>query len=135
MSVLRPLPVSASSLSHPCLTSLWCCVYPLTQPVVSLLTRGGRWVLSVSIAHGDQKRSVTFTESPGQQPPTPSSAEPPAEGSKASPAFSKSPTLEVPSASSATVTADLHSPAISQVGTTNVQKKVEYPVVAVLSHG
>ncbi|TNM94141.1 hypothetical protein fugu_002317 [Takifugu bimaculatus] len=66
-------------------------------------------------AHGDQKRSVTFTESPGQQPPTPSSAEPPAEGSKASPAFSKSPTLEVPSASSATVTADLHTPAISQV--------------------
>ncbi|TWW63953.1 Protein unc-80 -like protein [Takifugu flavidus] len=65
-------------------------------------------------AHGDQKRSVTFTESPGQQPPTPSSAEPPAEGSKASPAFSKSPTLEVPSASSATVTADLHTPAISQ---------------------
>ncbi|XP_056884493.1 protein unc-80 homolog isoform X21 [Takifugu flavidus] len=67
------------------------------------------------LAHGDQKRSVTFTESPGQQPPTPSSAEPPAEGSKASPAFSKSPTLEVPSASSATVTADLHTPAISQV--------------------
>ncbi|XP_029696082.1 protein unc-80 homolog isoform X11 [Takifugu rubripes] len=66
-------------------------------------------------AHGDQKRSVTFTESPGQQPPTPSSAEPPAEGSKASPAFSKSPTLEVPSASSAMVTADLHTPAISQV--------------------
>ncbi|XP_029696087.1 protein unc-80 homolog isoform X16 [Takifugu rubripes] len=67
------------------------------------------------LAHGDQKRSVTFTESPGQQPPTPSSAEPPAEGSKASPAFSKSPTLEVPSASSAMVTADLHTPAISQV--------------------
>ncbi|KAM7365636.1 hypothetical protein PAMP_016553 [Pampus punctatissimus] len=73
-------------------------------------------------AHGDQKRSVTFTESQGQQvstgaskPPTPSTIDPPAEGMKASPASSKSPTLEVPSASSATVTADLHSPATTQV--------------------
>ncbi|GLD67397.1 protein unc-80 homolog [Lates japonicus] len=70
-------------------------------------------------AHGDQKRSVTFTENQGQQgtskPPTPSAVDPPAEGRKASPAPSKSPTLEVPSASSAMVTADLHSPANTQV--------------------
>uniref|UniRef100_A0A4W6FFB1 Unc-80 homolog, NALCN channel complex subunit n=1 Tax=Lates calcarifer TaxID=8187 RepID=A0A4W6FFB1_LATCA len=68
----------------------------------------------------DQKRSVTFTENQGQQgtskPPTPSTVDPPAEGRKASPAPSKSPTLEVPPASSATVTADLHSPANTQVG-------------------
>lgn len=75
-------------------------------------------------AHGDQKRSVTFTENQGQQAPaagmskspTPSAVDPPAEGRKASPAASKSPALEVPAASSATVTADLHSPANTQVG-------------------
>uniref|UniRef100_A0AAQ5Z123 Unc-80 homolog (C. elegans) n=1 Tax=Amphiprion ocellaris TaxID=80972 RepID=A0AAQ5Z123_AMPOC len=71
----------------------------------------------------DQKRSVTFTENQGQQasagaskPPPPSTVDPPAEGRKASPAPSKSPTLEVPPASSATVTADLHGPANTQVG-------------------
>ena len=68
-------------------------------------------------AHADQKRSVTFTESQGQQgagkPPTPSTAEPPAEGRKASPALS--PTVDVSSVSSATVTADLHGPANTQV--------------------
>ena len=67
-------------------------------------------------AHGDQKRSVTFTENQGQQPSTPGAMEPTAEARKASPALSKSPTLEVPSASSATVTADLHGPANAQVG-------------------
>ncbi|XP_034720564.1 protein unc-80 homolog isoform X19 [Etheostoma cragini] len=71
-------------------------------------------------AHGDQKRSVTFTENQGQQgaskPPTPSTTDPSAEGRKASPAPSKSPTLEVPSVSSATVTADLHSVHNTQVG-------------------
>lgn len=70
----------------------------------------------VPTAHGDQKRSVTFTENQGQQASAPSAVDPPAEGRKASPASSKSPTLEVPSASSATVTADLHSPATTQVG-------------------
>ncbi|TKS64898.1 Protein unc-80 -like protein [Collichthys lucidus] len=65
-------------------------------------------------AHGDQKRSVTFTENQGQQPSTPGAMEPTAEARKASPALSKSPTLEVPSASSATVTADLHGPANAQ---------------------
>uniref|UniRef100_H3CSC7 Unc-80 homolog, NALCN channel complex subunit n=1 Tax=Tetraodon nigroviridis TaxID=99883 RepID=H3CSC7_TETNG len=74
------------------------------------------------LAHGDQKRSVTFTESPGQQPPTPSTAEPPGEDSKSSPAF-LSPTLEVLSASSATVTADLHSPTITQVPPTISSKE------------
>lgn len=71
-----------------------------------------------STAHGDQKRSVTFTESPGQQPVSgPGAAEPPAEGRKSSPAPSKSPTLEVSPAPSATVTADLHGPAANiQVG-------------------
>uniref|UniRef100_A0A8C4P1H3 Protein unc-80 homolog n=1 Tax=Dicentrarchus labrax TaxID=13489 RepID=A0A8C4P1H3_DICLA len=64
----------------------------------------------------DQKRSVTFTENQGQQPSTPSAMEPPGEDRKASPALSKSPTLEVPSTSSATVTADLHGPANTQVG-------------------
>ncbi|KAI4831384.1 hypothetical protein KUCAC02_000927 [Chaenocephalus aceratus] len=65
------------------------------------------------LAHGDQKRSVTFTENPdssqqgGSKPPT---AESPAEGRKSSPAFPKPPTLEVPSVSSSTVTADLHGP-------------------------
>ncbi|TKS64910.1 Protein unc-80 -like protein [Collichthys lucidus] len=67
------------------------------------------------LAHGDQKRSVTFTENQGQQPSTPGAMEPTAEARKASPALSKSPTLEVPSASSATVTADLHGPANAQV--------------------
>uniref|UniRef100_A0A8D3E268 Unc-80 homolog (C. elegans) n=1 Tax=Scophthalmus maximus TaxID=52904 RepID=A0A8D3E268_SCOMX len=69
------------------------------------------------LAH-DQKRSVTFTEaSEGMSKPlTPSTLEPPAEGRKASPAPSKSPTLEVPPATSATVTADLHGPANTQVG-------------------
>lgn len=68
-------------------------------------------------AHGDQKRSVTFTENQSQQPSAPPSAvDPPAEVRKASPAVSKSSTLEVPSASSATVTADLHGPANTQVG-------------------
>uniref|UniRef100_A0A3Q1GA76 Unc-80 homolog (C. elegans) n=1 Tax=Acanthochromis polyacanthus TaxID=80966 RepID=A0A3Q1GA76_9TELE len=69
----------------------------------------------------DQKRSVTFTENQGQQasagpskPSTPSTVDPPAESRKASPAPSKSPTLEVPPASSATVTADLHGPANAQ---------------------
>ncbi|TKS64919.1 Protein unc-80 -like protein [Collichthys lucidus] len=66
------------------------------------------------LAHGDQKRSVTFTENQGQQPSTPGAMEPTAEARKASPALSKSPTLEVPSASSATVTADLHGPANAQ---------------------
>lgn len=73
-------------------------------------------------AHGDQKRSVTFTESQGQQvsagaskPPTPSAVEAPAEGRKDSPAPSKTPTLEVPPVPSATVTADLHGPANPQV--------------------
>ncbi|TKS64886.1 Protein unc-80 -like protein [Collichthys lucidus] len=67
------------------------------------------------LAHGDQKRSVTFTENQGQQPSTPGAMEPAAEARKASPALSKSPTLEVPPASSATVTADLHGPANAQV--------------------
>ncbi|KAF3688432.1 Protein unc-80 -like protein [Channa argus] len=72
--------------------------------------------------HGDQKRSVTFTENQGQQvsagvskPPTPSAVDAPAEGRKASSVPSKSPMLEVPPASSATVTADLHSSANEQV--------------------
>uniref|UniRef100_A0A667WHN7 Unc-80 homolog, NALCN channel complex subunit n=1 Tax=Myripristis murdjan TaxID=586833 RepID=A0A667WHN7_9TELE len=73
---------------------------------------------------GDQKRSVTFTESQGQQgssgaakPPTPTTTDPQPECRRASPAPSKSPTLEVPppSSSSATITADLHSPASTQV--------------------
>ncbi|MEQ2231847.1 hypothetical protein ILYODFUR_004857, partial [Ilyodon furcidens] len=63
------------------------------------------------LAHGDQKRSVTFTETQGQQA-SPNTAEPPGEARKASPAPSKSPTLEVPSS---TVTADLHGPANTQV--------------------
>uniref|UniRef100_A0A3B5MV28 Uncharacterized protein n=1 Tax=Xiphophorus couchianus TaxID=32473 RepID=A0A3B5MV28_9TELE len=65
--------------------------------------------------HGDQKRSVTFTETQGQQGAqqgAPGATEPSGEGRKASPAPSKSPTLEVPSA---TVTADLHGPASIQV--------------------
>ncbi|XP_030265403.1 protein unc-80 homolog isoform X1 [Sparus aurata] len=74
-------------------------------------------------AHGDQKRSVTFTENQGQTPSTPGAAEPPAEGRKASPALSKSPTLEVPSATSATVTADLHGPANTQVPSSITSKE------------
>ncbi|KAM9767096.1 protein unc-80 homolog isoform 3-T3 [Menidia menidia] len=68
-------------------------------------------------AQGDQKRSVTFTENQGAagKPPTPGTAEPPADGRRASPAPSKSPTLEVPPAFSAMVTADLHGPASTQV--------------------
>ncbi|TKS64882.1 Protein unc-80 -like protein [Collichthys lucidus] len=73
------------------------------------------------LAHGDQKRSVTFTENQGQQPSTPGAMEPAAEARKASPALSKSPTLEVPSASSATVTADLHGPANCTVSQLNLQ--------------
>lgn len=69
----------------------------------------------VPTAHGDQKRSVTFTETQSQQA-APSATEPPGEGRKASPAPSKSPTLEVPSVASATVTADLHGPVSIQVG-------------------
>ncbi|CAG5934058.1 unnamed protein product [Menidia menidia] len=69
------------------------------------------------LAQGDQKRSVTFTENQGAagKPPTPGAAEPPADGRRASPAPSKSPTLEVPPAFSAMVTADLHGPASTQV--------------------
>ncbi|KAM9767098.1 protein unc-80 homolog isoform 5-T5 [Menidia menidia] len=69
------------------------------------------------LAQGDQKRSVTFTENQGAagKPPTPGTAEPPADGRRASPAPSKSPTLEVPPAFSAMVTADLHGPASTQV--------------------
>ncbi|XP_034034498.1 protein unc-80 homolog isoform X14 [Thalassophryne amazonica] len=78
-------------------------------------------------AHGDQKRSVTFTEHQGPQasagvnkPPTPSTFNPPPESSRESPGPSRSPTLEVPSSSSsssssATITADLHRPIITQV--------------------
>ncbi|XP_014837511.1 PREDICTED: protein unc-80 homolog isoform X7 [Poecilia mexicana] len=67
------------------------------------------------LVHGDQKRSVTFTETQGQQGAQQGAAgttEPSGEGRKPSPAPSKSPTLEVPSA---TVTADLHGPASIQV--------------------
>ncbi|XP_061686971.1 protein unc-80 homolog isoform X17 [Syngnathoides biaculeatus] len=84
-------------------------------------------------AQGDQKRSVTFTETQGQQmcvgagkPLIPSATDLPVEGRKSNPATSKPPTLEVPPASSATVIADLHSPAKRQVAPTlSIKEKRE----------
>nr|XP_054603628.1 protein unc-80 homolog isoform X2 [Nothobranchius furzeri] len=57
-------------------------------------------------AHGDQKRSVTFTETQNQQA-CQGAAETPAEDARASPAPSKSPTLEVPPVVTATVNPDV----------------------------
>uniref|UniRef100_A0A1A8CPY5 Unc-80 homolog n=1 Tax=Nothobranchius kadleci TaxID=1051664 RepID=A0A1A8CPY5_NOTKA len=57
-------------------------------------------------AHGDQKRSVTFTETQNQQA-CQGTAETPAEDARASPAPSKSPTLEVPPVVTATVNPDV----------------------------
>uniref|UniRef100_A0A1A8J8A7 Unc-80 homolog n=1 Tax=Nothobranchius kuhntae TaxID=321403 RepID=A0A1A8J8A7_NOTKU len=59
------------------------------------------------LAHGDQKRSVTFTETQNQQA-CQGAAETPAEDARASPAPSKSPTLEVPPVVTATVNPDVH---------------------------
>ncbi|XP_077570796.1 protein unc-80 homolog isoform X4 [Stigmatopora nigra] len=84
-------------------------------------------------AQGDQKRSVTFTETQSQQtcsaagkPSSPSGKDVIAEGKKTNIATSKPPMLEVPSASSATVIADLHSPAKTQVAPTmSIKEKRE----------
>ncbi|XP_061918285.1 protein unc-80 homolog isoform X3 [Entelurus aequoreus] len=84
-------------------------IQPKNKPLETLL--------DCEAAQGDQKRSVTFTETQGQQASagagkllTP--AEAPMEALKGSPVPVKLPTLEVPS--SAGVTADLHSPAKTQ---------------------
>ncbi|XP_061634151.1 protein unc-80 homolog isoform X18 [Phyllopteryx taeniolatus] len=89
-------------------------IQPKNKPLETLL--------DCEAVQGDQKRSVTFTETQGQQtcvgvskPLSPSGTDVPVEGRKTNPAMSKPPTLEVPSASSATVIADLHSPAKTQV--------------------
>ncbi|TKS64901.1 Protein unc-80 -like protein [Collichthys lucidus] len=85
------------------------------------------------LQEGNLSRVASVQSEPGQQnlliqPPLgrkrglrqrtetrrPGAMEPKAEARTASPALSKSPTLEVPSASSATVTADLHGPANAQ---------------------
>ncbi|XP_072303133.1 protein unc-80 homolog isoform X5 [Eucyclogobius newberryi] len=63
-------------------------------------------------AHGDQKRSVTFTETQGPAV-APSAVDPPVEAHRSSLASVKSPTLEVPTSTS-TVMADLHGPATTQ---------------------
>ncbi|XP_061534416.1 protein unc-80 homolog isoform X14 [Phycodurus eques] len=89
-------------------------IQPKNKPLETLL--------DCEAVQGDQKRSVTFTETQGQQtcvgvskPLSPSGTDVPVEGRKTNPAMTKPPTLEVPSASSATVIADLHSPAKTQV--------------------
>lgn len=139
MSVLHylPDPCLPPLLSRPCLHPLWwcwCVNESLAGAVVSVLTAVFMHVCPT--AHGDQKRSVTFTENQGQQasaggaskPPTPSTVDPPAEGRGVSPVPSKSPTLEVPPASSATITADLHRPTNAQVGNTEIQNSAAYSV-------
>uniref|UniRef100_A0A1A8GNG7 Unc-80 homolog n=1 Tax=Nothobranchius korthausae TaxID=1143690 RepID=A0A1A8GNG7_9TELE len=65
-------------------------------------------------AHGDQKRSVTFTETQNQQA-CQGTAETPAEGARASPAPSKSPTLEVPPVVTATVNPDFRTQGPSSI--------------------
>ncbi|XP_057679496.1 protein unc-80 homolog isoform X17 [Corythoichthys intestinalis] len=89
-------------------------IQPKNKPLETLL--------DCEASQGDQKRSVTFTETRSQQacagagkPSSPSGKDVLVEGRKANPATSKPPMLEVPSASSATVIADLHSPAKTQV--------------------
>ncbi|XP_077450166.1 protein unc-80 homolog isoform X23 [Stigmatopora argus] len=100
-------------------------IQPKNKPMETLL--------DCEAAQGDQKRSVTFTETQSQQtcsgagkPSSPSGKDVIAEGKKTNIATSKPPMLEVPSASSATVIADLHSPAKTQVAPTmSIKEKRE----------